>query len=139
QQDLDRDGAVRRLESHRLPDAALARRGRRRRRCGSRRRGAARAPRDRVRRSLLGDAMASPVQAAMQAEPGAGRGEGAAALRGVVSRLAGAVEGSVLLFARERAGAALRLRTAAGFASPEAARAAADALRSALEGVAGGG
>lgn len=73
--------------------------------------------------------MASAVQAPTpgDAHPERGR-ETAAALRAAASHLAGASEGCVLLFAREGDRAELRLRTAAGVATPEIARAAADAV-----------
>jgi GAF domain-containing protein len=61
-----------------------------------------------------------------------GRAETAPALRAAAARLAGASNGSVLLFACE-GDEGLRLRTAAGVASPEAARAAADALQPAVQ------
>jgi signal transduction histidine kinase len=53
-------------------------------------------------------------------------------LRAAATRLAAATEGSVLVFARETEDGDLRLRTAAGVASPEAARTAADALLGAV-------
>jgi two-component system sensor histidine kinase ChiS len=73
--------------------------------------------------------LASAVQAPTPGDPNTGRGrETAAALRTAATRLAGASDGSVLLFAREGEGAELRLRTASGVVSPEAARAVADAV-----------
>jgi signal transduction histidine kinase len=74
--------------------------------------------------------VASAVQAPNQGESGSGRGraEIAAALRLSVTRLAGASSGSVLLFARDGEVGEFRLRTAAGVASPEAARAAAESV-----------
>jgi signal transduction histidine kinase len=77
----------------------------------------------------------SAAQAPLEGEAGAnqGRAEVAAALRAVVTRLAGALEGSALVFAREGDTDLLRLRTAAGFASPQVARAAAEALAPAAE------
>ncbi|HEY8493550.1 MAG TPA: HAMP domain-containing sensor histidine kinase [Myxococcota bacterium] len=72
--------------------------------------------------------MASAVQAPTPGDLQAERArETAAALRAAAARLANASDGSVLLFAREGDGP-LRLRTAAGVASPEVARAVADAL-----------
>jgi len=56
------------------------------------------------------------------------RADVAPALRALVTRLAAATEGSVLLFTRDGEGSELRLRSAAGVASPDAARAAADAI-----------
>lgn len=57
-----------------------------------------------------------------------------ALLRSSATRLAAAIDGPVLAFARDGSGedAPLRLRTAAGIASPEVARAAASALAGAL-------
>jgi len=74
--------------------------------------------------------VASAVQAPTPGDPNAGRNrvETAAALRTAATRLASASEGSVLLFARDGADDPLRLRTAAGVASPETARAVADAV-----------
>jgi two-component system sensor histidine kinase ChiS len=73
--------------------------------------------------------VSSAVQAPTPGDANAGRArETAAALRAAATRLAGASDGSVLLFARDGDGAELRLRTAAGVASPEAARAVADAV-----------
>jgi hypothetical protein len=68
--------------------------------------------------------VASAVQAPNQGDTGSGRGraETAAALRLSVTRLASASSGSVLLFARDGEAGEFRLRTAAGVASPEAAR-----------------
>jgi len=62
-----------------------------------------------------------------------GRAEIAAALRMTVTRLAGASNGSVLLFARDGDAGELRLRTAAGVASPEAARSAAETVLPAVQ------
>jgi signal transduction histidine kinase len=59
-----------------------------------------------------------------------------ALLRSAATRLAGAIDGAVLGFAREGEDASLRLRTAAGIASPEVARAAAAALAGALTQIA---
>jgi signal transduction histidine kinase len=64
------------------------------------------------------------------------RAETAALLRASAARLAAVGNGSVLLFAGDGDEAALRLRTAAGVPSPEAARAAADALLPAVEATA---
>lgn len=61
------------------------------------------------------------------------RAETAGALRAAAARLAGASNGSALLFACDGDGAELRLRTAAGVASPEAARTAAEALLPAVQ------
>jgi signal transduction histidine kinase len=74
--------------------------------------------------------VASAVQAPVGGESGAARTrtEIATALRAAATRLATATDGSVLVFASDGEGSGLRLRTAAGVASPEAARAAADAL-----------
>lgn len=84
--------------------------------------------------------MASAVQAPTpgDAHPERGR-ETAAALRAAASHLAGASGGSVLLFACEGEGDELRLRTAAGVATPEIARAAADAVLPAARVAAGQG
>jgi two-component system sensor histidine kinase ChiS len=73
--------------------------------------------------------VASAVQAPTPGDANADRArETAAALRAAATRLAGASEGSVLLFARDEDGGELRLRTAAGVASPELARGLADAV-----------
>ncbi len=64
---------------------------------------------------------------------GRGRAEIAAALRMAVTRVAGASNGSVLLFARDGEAGGLRLRTAAGVASPEAARSAAEDILPAVQ------
>ncbi len=56
-------------------------------------------------------------------------------LRTTASRLAGLADGAVLAFARDGQDGPLRLRTAAGVASPEVARAAAAALAEAVESV----
>ena len=74
--------------------------------------------------------MASAVQAPAERAPASSgaRADLAPALRALVTRLAAATEGSVLLFAREGGEGELRLRTAAGVPSPEAARAAAEAI-----------
>jgi signal transduction histidine kinase len=56
----------------------------------------------------------------------------AALLRGAATRLASATQSAVLGFACEGPGTPLRLRTAAGVASPDVARAATSALASAL-------
>ena len=79
--------------------------------------------------------MASAAQALNHGDTGSGRGraDAAAALRMAVSRLAGASNGSVLLFARDGDADEFRLRTAAGVASPEAARSAAESVRSAVQ------
>jgi len=57
-------------------------------------------------------------------------------LRTTAGRLATIADGAVLAFARDGEAAPLRLRTAAGVASPEVARSAASALAEALENVA---
>lgn len=82
--------------------------------------------------------MASAAQALNPGDTGSGRGraEIAAALRMAVSHLAGASNGSVLLFARDSDGGDFRLRTAAGVASPEAARSAAETILPAVQEVA---
>ena len=68
------------------------------------------------------------------------RTERTGALRAAAARLAGASNGSVLLFACDGDEVpALRLRTAAGFASPSAARTAADAVLPSAREVAGRG
>jgi signal transduction histidine kinase len=59
-----------------------------------------------------------------------------ALLRATASRLASVANGAVLAFARDGDEGPLRLRTAAGVASPEVARTAASALAEALENVA---
>ena len=56
-----------------------------------------------------------------------------ALLRSTASRLATIADGAVLAFARDGDGTPLRLRTAAGVASPEAARTAAGMLATALD------
>jgi signal transduction histidine kinase len=84
--------------------------------------------------------VASTLQAPAHGDPTGGvRAEISAALRAVATRLAGATEGSVLVFAREAEGEEMRLRTAAGVSSPEAARSAADALSPAVAAAARGG
>jgi len=82
--------------------------------------------------------VASAVQpsAEREAAPGRRRTDAAPALRALVTRLAAAIEGSVLLFAREGGNGELRLRTAAGVASPDAARAAAEAMAESVKDVA---
>jgi signal transduction histidine kinase len=76
------------------------------------------------------------MQPLPEATPSARRSEVAAALRAAAARLASALEGSVLVFAREGGAGELRLRTAAGFGSPELARAAATTLAAAVAGTA---
>ena len=85
--------------------------------------------------------MASAVQpsAEREAAPARPRADVAPALRALVTRLAAATEGSVLLFAREGASGELRLRTAAGVASPDAARAGAEAIADAVRDAASQG
>ena len=79
--------------------------------------------------------MASAAQALNHGDTDSrrGRSEIAAALRMTVTRLAGASSGSVLLFARDGEASDLRLRTAAGVASPEAARSAAETILPAVQ------
>lgn len=77
--------------------------------------------------------MASAVQAPTGDVQSARRMESAAALRAAAARLATACQGSVLVFARDGDDEALRLRTAAGVASPETARAVADAVAPAVQ------
>ncbi len=79
--------------------------------------------------------MASAAQALNHGDTDSrrGRAEIAAALRMTVTRLAGASNGSVLLFARDGDAGELRLRTAAGVASPEAARSAAETVLPAVQ------
>jgi signal transduction histidine kinase len=79
--------------------------------------------------------VASAVHALNQGDPSDGPGGAgiAAALRMAVTRLANASNGSVLLFARSGAASEPRLRTAAGVASPEAARSAAESLLPAVQ------
>ena len=57
-------------------------------------------------------------------------------LRATATRIANIADGAVLAFARDGDGAPLRLRTAAGIASPEVARTAASQLAEALDDVA---
>jgi len=77
--------------------------------------------------------VASAVHAPAERDPVSGRrADLAQAMRALVTRLATATEGSVLLFARESEGGELRLRTAAGVASPDAARTAAEAISQAV-------
>ncbi|MCL4686211.1 HAMP domain-containing histidine kinase [Myxococcota bacterium] len=79
--------------------------------------------------------MASAVQTLNRGNSGDGRGraETATALRTAVTRLAGASNGSVLLFARDGDTGALRLRSAAGVSSPEAARSVAESVLPAVQ------
>ena len=84
-------------------------------------------------------ASALHVPAERDAASGRSRAAVAPALRALVTRLAAATEGSVLLFAREGGNDELRLRTAAGVASPDAARAAAETLAESVKDAASRG
>jgi signal transduction histidine kinase len=85
--------------------------------------------------------VASAVHAPAERDSASGRSRAdvAPALRALVTRLAAATEGSVLLFARESEDGELRLRTAAGVASPEAARTAAETMAESVKDAAAQG
>lgn len=76
----------------------------------------------------MASAEQAPTTPAGAEDAARARAESASALRTATARLAGASSGSALLFAFEGDETELRLRSAAGVASPEAARSAAEAL-----------